>query len=78
MRETYGKLVYVLMDAQIPEVQDMLGFSCVRPIVTVHSVLEAAGAGDMLRDPLIGPATREILADGKSRRDVQKAIKPRC
>ena len=47
MRTTYGKLMYVLMDAQIPEVQDALGFSCVMPLKTVHSTLEA---GDALED----------------------------
>jgi len=29
MRATYGKLVYLLQDSQIPEVQEMLTFSMV-------------------------------------------------
>lgn len=53
MRTTYGKLVYVLMDAQIPEVKTLLDFSCVRPIKTVYSVLDEHGALDVLKDDLI-------------------------
>ena len=53
MRTTYGKLIYMLMDAQIPEVKNLLDFSCVRPIKTVYSVLEEYGALDVLKDDLI-------------------------
>lgn len=75
MRTTYGKLIYLLQDSQSPEVKDMLNFACVKPIKTVHSVLEEHDALDMLRDDLITIATKEIYADGRSRRDVQKDIK---
>ncbi|KAK7049707.1 hypothetical protein VNI00_005738 [Paramarasmius palmivorus] len=75
MRTTYGKLIYLLQDSQIPEVKDLLNFSCVRPIKTVYSVLHEHGAVDMLRDDLIKEATKEIYAEGRSRRDVQKDIK---
>ena len=40
MRNTYGKLVYLLQDSQIPEVKEMLNFNCVSSIKTVYSVLE--------------------------------------
>ena len=76
MRETYGKLMYVLMDAQIPEIGDTLGFKCVAPLKTVYTVLEAAGALDMLRDPRIATATKEIISEpGSSRRNIDKYIK---
>nr|GAT58374.1 predicted protein [Mycena chlorophos] len=75
MRSTYGKLIYLLMDSQAPEVKDMLGFSCVRPIKTVYALLEDNNALDLLRDDLITVATQEIYAEGRSRRDVQKNIK---
>lgn len=53
----------------------MLNFACVKPIKTVHSVLEEHDALNMLRDDLITVATKEIYAGGRSRRDVQKDIK---
>jgi hypothetical protein len=56
-------------------VQDLLGFSCVRPIKTVHALLEEHGVLDLLRDDLITVATKEIYAEGRPRRDVQKDIK---
>ncbi|KAF8559438.1 hypothetical protein OG21DRAFT_1402895 [Imleria badia] len=75
MRTTYGKLIYLLQDSQSPEVKDMLSFSCVKSIRTVYSVLEQHGALDLLRDDLVSVATKEIYAEGRSRRDVQKDIK---
>ncbi|KAG9317802.1 hypothetical protein JVU11DRAFT_2025 [Chiua virens] len=75
MRTTYGKLIYLLQDSQSSEVKDMLNFSCVKPIKTVYSVLERHGALDLLRDDLISVATKEIYADGRTRRDIQKDIK---
>ncbi|KAJ7693870.1 hypothetical protein B0H17DRAFT_1058526 [Mycena rosella] len=75
MRTTYGKLIYLLQDSQTPEVQDLLSFSCVRPIKTVHALLDEHGVMDLLRDDLITVATKEIYAEGRPRRDVQKDIK---
>ena len=74
MRGTYGKLVYLLQDSQIVEIQQMLNFKCVKPLKTVFALLEAAGKLKMLEDPLIEQATMEILDEGKSRRDVQSEI----
>ncbi|GJE84529.1 hypothetical protein PsYK624_006050 [Phanerochaete sordida] len=75
MRSTYGKLIYLLQDSQTPEVKDMLGFSCVRPIRTVYTVLEQHGVLDLLREDLVAIATKEIYSEGRSRRDIQKEIK---
>ncbi|KAJ8515796.1 hypothetical protein ONZ45_g6835 [Pleurotus djamor] len=75
MRTTYGKLIYLLQDSQTPEVKDLLSFSCVKPIKTVHTILEEHGAVDILRDKLVTVATQEIYSDGRSRRDIQKDIK---
>ncbi|KAH9971431.1 hypothetical protein BGW80DRAFT_1322400 [Lactifluus volemus] len=75
MRTTYGKLVYLLQDSQTPEVRDMLGFSCVSPIKTVHGLLDQYGVLDLLRDPLITAATQEITAGKRSRREIQRDIK---
>ncbi|KAK7696294.1 hypothetical protein QCA50_000948 [Cerrena zonata] len=75
MRSTYGKLIYLLQDSQSSEVKDMLGFSCVKPIKTVYTILEEADALDILREDLVAIATKEIYSEGRSRRDVQKEIK---
>ncbi|KIJ37434.1 hypothetical protein M422DRAFT_50502 [Sphaerobolus stellatus SS14] len=75
MRTSYGKLVYVLMDAQIPQVRAMLDFTCVKPIKTVHSILSEHNALGLLRDDLITIATREISSEKRSRREIQKDIR---
>lgn len=75
MRTTYGKLIYLLQDSQSPQVKDMLGFSCVKPIKTVYTVLEEHDALDMLRDDLITVATKEIYSEGRPRREVQRDIR---
>ncbi|KAJ7771130.1 hypothetical protein DFH07DRAFT_242165 [Mycena maculata] len=75
MRTTYGKLIYLLQDSQTPEVKELLGFSCVRPIKTVYLLLEEHGALDLLRDDFLTVATKEIYSEGRARRDIQKDIK---
>ncbi|KAG8937306.1 hypothetical protein FRC03_002746 [Tulasnella sp. 419] len=84
MRESYGKLMYLLMDAQNPEVQDLLGFSLVDPekptVRTVYDVLQELDCVDILRDNLVSVATREIISDGdlgvkRSRIEIQREIK---
>ncbi|KAK7062122.1 hypothetical protein R3P38DRAFT_2833542 [Favolaschia claudopus] len=75
MRSTYGKLIYLLQDAQTPEVKNLLNFSCVRPIRTVEALLAEHDALDLLRDQLITQATGEIYSEGRGRRDIQKDIK---
>ncbi|CAE6473108.1 unnamed protein product [Rhizoctonia solani] len=79
MRETYGKLIYLLMDAQSPDVSDLLGFSPVVPLVTVYSTLEDHGALAVLEDPRLEVATKEIIsppgASGRVRAEVQRNIR---
>ncbi|KAF8622192.1 hypothetical protein AX15_007301 [Amanita polypyramis BW_CC] len=75
MRTTYGKLIYLLQDSQTQEVKDLLGFSCVKPIKTVYSMLEERDALDILRDDLITVATKEIYSEGRTRREIQRDIK---
>lgn len=53
----------------------MLGFSSVKPIRTVYTVLEEHDSLDLLREDLISTATKEIYSEGRTRRDVQKDIK---
>lgn len=55
--------------------KDLLGFTCVKPIKTVYSVLEEHDALDVLRDNLITVATKEIYSEGRSRREIQRDIR---
>lgn len=73
-RDTYGKLIHMLQDSVSEEITRLLEFSCVKPLVTVSSFLEQRNGLELLDDPLISEATKEIIAEGKSRRSVQKEI----
>eukprot|EP00878_Enallax_costatus_P015187 GHUV01015899.1.p1 GENE.GHUV01015899.1~~GHUV01015899.1.p1 ORF type:complete len:497 (+),score=185.62 GHUV01015899.1:58-1548(+) len=75
MRSEFGKLMYMLMDSADMTVQDLLGFSCVRPLNTVASFLEERGRLEMLDDPLMEIATAEIVAGDRPRMAVQRDIK---
>ncbi|KAL4856725.1 hypothetical protein ACK3TF_002800 [Chlorella vulgaris] len=76
MRETYGKMVYLLMDSSDNEIQELLGFKCVRPLRTVYALLEERGALALLDDVHMELATGEIVAGGdRPRHEVQKQIK---
>jgi len=75
MRTEYGKLVYLLQDSMTTDIQDLIRFVMVRPVLTVHSYLTEAGAAAMLQDPFMEIATREITPEGKERYDIQYEIK---
>ncbi|KAK9836379.1 hypothetical protein WJX84_009511, partial [Apatococcus fuscideae] len=75
MRSEYGKLVYMLMDSADTEIQDLLEFKCVRPLRTVHRLLEEGGGLAMLQDAHMSTATAEIVAGDRPRHEVQRDIK---
>jgi hypothetical protein len=75
MRSTYGMLIYMLMDSAEAQIQELLEFPCVRPLRTVYSLLERAGALKLLDDPAAAVATQEIVPGGRSRWEIQRAIK---
>eukprot|EP00919_Chromeraceae_sp_WS-2016_P077992 GHVR01184486.1.p1 GENE.GHVR01184486.1~~GHVR01184486.1.p1 ORF type:complete len:389 (+),score=68.52 GHVR01184486.1:784-1950(+) len=76
MRSSYGKLVYLLQDSEKPEIQNLLEFSCVTKIKTVYTVLKGKKNGlQVLSDPLVNIAIREIKADNKARNEIEKEIK---
>ncbi|KAI9259891.1 hypothetical protein BY458DRAFT_516961 [Sporodiniella umbellata] len=74
MRSTYGKLMYMLMDSVIPEVEDYLGFSCVIPIKTVYDFLKKHECVNLLHDDNIVVATREVSIDFKTREQVDNEV----
>lgn len=68
MRDSYGKLIYFLMDSQTHAISDLLGFDCVKPVKTVKQLLaKKTGGLDLLSDPLLIIATQEIYAEGLTR-----------
>lgn len=82
MRNNYGKMIYLLQDANLREIRNYLGFSCVKPIETVATFLKARHALALLKDSRCyvatsvasgladeSPAARESFA-----RDKQRAI----
>jgi hypothetical protein len=76
MRSEYGKLVYLMQDANSEEVKGLLGVEINRSITTVYSLLEARGGLAVLSDPHISTATAEILPDrNKSRATIELEIK---
>ena len=76
MRDTYGKMIYLLQDASTQEMAEELGFSLVAPIQTVHAKLKHCGALALLEDDQIATATQVVTSDpGKSRAAIQRQIK---
>ncbi|KAI8641276.1 hypothetical protein BD408DRAFT_346481 [Parasitella parasitica] len=74
LRSTYGKLMYMLMDSVIPDVENYLGFSCVTPIKTVYDFLKSRESVDVLHDDNIVLATREISSEMKTRLQIDAEI----
>lgn len=77
MRDSFGKLMYMIMDSQIPEIKSALEFDFYKPISTVYSFLESRGpqALQLLDDPLLLQAVVEILPEGKPRVTIQNEIR---
>ncbi|KAF9298920.1 hypothetical protein BGZ88_003426 [Linnemannia elongata] len=75
MRSAYGKLMYMLMDSNMEEIESTLGFNCVIPIKTVYSYLQERGGLDVLKNDLVADATKEIISDGKNRQQIQLEIR---
>ena len=75
MRDTYGKLMYMLMDSVEPDIQELIGFKCAKPLLTVSTFLEAGGAVALLDDPSLPLAIAEIQSAGRNRQEIQRDIK---
>jgi len=60
MRTTYGKLMYLLQDAQNPTVAKSLGFSLHKDLVLVKPYLEERKCLDLLHDPRLECAVQYI------------------
>jgi len=74
-RSIYARLIYLLQDSQQPDIAEMLDFSLVRPVRTVHDLLREKNALALLEDKYLPLATGEILPEGKTRYQLDKEIK---
>ncbi|KAK9490328.1 hypothetical protein V1508DRAFT_425197 [Lipomyces doorenjongii] len=75
MRDSFGKLMYMVMDSRLPEIQQVMEFDLYMPILTVHSFLESKDCLALLEDNLVVQATAEIYPDHKKRSQIQAEIK---
>ena len=75
MRDDYAKLIFVLQDITVNSINEEIGVSLLRPVETVYRYLERKHLLELLDDELINTAVSEILADGKSRAQIQQEIK---
>lgn len=77
MKETFGKLCYMIMDSRLPMIKEQMEFDLYKPIVTVESFLHEQGndGNGLLNDPLLLDAVSEVRSEGKSRNMIQRLIK---
>ncbi|ODQ78984.1 hypothetical protein BABINDRAFT_8606 [Babjeviella inositovora NRRL Y-12698] len=79
MRDSFGKLCFIVMDSRAPEVAEHLEFHLHKPIKTVHGFLTSKTDGEkalqMFDDPLILDAVSEVNPVGLSRHQIQRLIK---
>lgn len=77
MRDSYGALMCILMDAAEPELRELLEFDAVAPLRTVAVALAEMGAAAMLDDPRLDAATAEVAPPrpGEPRAAVQRRIR---
>lgn len=78
MRETYGKLCYIIMDSRLKQVKEHMEFDLFKPILTIERYLQEhsnAESNALFNDPLILDATADIRPEGKSRALINKLIK---
>lgn len=71
LRGSYGKLIHMLQDSVKAEVVRAIEFECVAPVRTVASLVQQKKKGtELMRDPLLAVATREIYSESKTRAEV--------
>lgn len=80
MRDTYGKLCYMIMDSRLPQIEEHMEFHLFKPLSTVHSFLSSkpedrGQALKIFEDKLILYATSQISPVGKSRPEINRLIK---
>ena len=80
MRDTYGKLMHLLQDAQSPTIAKSLGFTLFKELVMVRPFLESRGAQNVLDDERLVIATifvrtkDEATGELVERYEIDKAV----
>ena len=80
MRDTYGKLMHLLQDAQSPTIAKSLGFTLFKELVMVRPFLESRGAEKVLDDERLVVATMfvktkdEATGELVERHEIDKAV----
>lgn len=78
MRDTFGKLCYMIMDSRLPMIKEQMEFDLYKPVITVENFINEHGdekSHQLLQDPLILDACAEVRSEGKSRGVIQRQIK---
>ncbi|KTB13456.1 UPF0652 protein [Nakaseomyces glabratus] len=80
MRDTYGKLCYMVMDSRLPQICEHMEFHLYKPILTVQSFLttkteDNGKAMGIFKDKLILAATSHISPVGRTRNQINRSIK---
>lgn len=80
MRDTYGKLCYMVMDSRLPQIEEHMEFHFFKPIKTVGSFLSSikednGHALQLFHDKLILYATSHISPVGRTRQQIARLIK---
>ncbi|SCU85473.1 LADA_0D07712g1_1 [Lachancea dasiensis] len=79
MRDTYGKMCYMIMDSRLPQIEDHMEFHLFKPIKTVYDYLskpeDQGHALKVFEDKLILYATSQISPVGKTRAEINRLIR---
>ncbi|GMM35301.1 hypothetical protein DASC09_026260 [Saccharomycopsis crataegensis] len=78
--DNFGKLIYMIMDSRLPEIESHMEFDLYKPIKTLDSYLKSRPEDDgkalgIFDDDLILNATAEIISKGKPRSQINREIK---
>ncbi|AOA65130.1 Hypothetical protein PP7435_CHR4-0612 [Komagataella phaffii CBS 7435] len=78
MRDTFGKLCYMVMDSKLPQIEEYLEFNLYKPIQTVERYLSSRDDPQVFKmfdDESIIYATAEISPGNRSRYQINRDIK---
>lgn len=69
------QMIYLMQDAVSPETQRILSLNIKRGVKSVYEFLKERGGLDVLNDPNVEIATKEVLANGRPRPQITKDIR---